>query len=378
MQRPELDFLRRNFPVILVGGLTAALSLGLWVVGGTRLGGDSRTYMDAADQLRLGSMVSGVPAMYIAYVAVLAAFSNIHLVVAFQIIVGAVAAVLLTSIATRRAAVAAFGVGFFALNPDIVRWHTYILTDSLYISLMALTIWALWIAIDDPVPMKLFLIVAFALCSALIRPTGWFVVIAALAFVVARSQSRRVRGTTALCGLGLFLLLGVLPATHDRVAVARPGAKIAQGVVIPGDESTWISMPVSEMDDEGVEGATAYLLQNPVAVARLSLARISTELVGIRSYYSPAHNLVIAAFLLPTYVLAATALWLGWRDPGVRWTSLIIAVHLVFIAVAFASYDARFLAYMLPGFALLAAIGIQELLRRRAARLTKNQSAAAA
>src|SRR5207244_60238 len=97
-----------------------------------------------------------------------------------------------------------------ALNPEIARWHAFILTDSLYISLVILACWAIhraaarrggWYAS------------AFALvvAAALMRPNGWVFFPIAAGYWSFRALSSP--GRRWLAGLAILLLCAAAPLT---------------------------------------------------------------------------------------------------------------------------------------------------------------------
>jgi hypothetical protein len=116
-------------------GLNAALLLHT----GIRIGGDSSRYIGGAEELLQGRLRLG--SYYWAYgthTAVVAAMQAIGAglpgVVGVQIGVAAIAGLALAAMAAALGGPAAGGAGaaFLLVNPDVVRWHAYILTESLY------------------------------------------------------------------------------------------------------------------------------------------------------------------------------------------------------------------------------------------------------
>jgi hypothetical protein len=99
---------------------------------------------------------------------------------------GAIGAVLFQAVAAACATLALYDLGrqiggrlagvlgaaFFVVNYDIARWHQYVLTDSLYISMVVVTTWAVHRASERGGVSYLGAGVLIAI-TALVRPNRW-------------------------------------------------------------------------------------------------------------------------------------------------------------------------------------------------------------
>jgi len=119
----------------------------------------------------------------------------------------AAAGVALAGAAFAAAVFAADGLAaaFFVVDYDIARWHLYVLTDSLYISLVVIVTWAAHRAVGRGVSAYLAASGALLLI-ALIRPNGWIMVPIVAIYWIARStmhRTARIASTAAVaivCG----------------------------------------------------------------------------------------------------------------------------------------------------------------------------------
>jgi hypothetical protein len=344
--------------VLILAGVFAAVTVGVLAKGSVRLGGDSPRYIDGADNLLAGRPLGRQQASHLGYLAVVALFRRTGLglpgVVAFQVAAAAAAAVAMYDLGRRLHGPAAgvLAAGFFVGNPDIALWQAYVLTDSLYISAVILAAWSTDWAADGrglryPAAAGL---VAFAVA---LRPNGWFL----LPIVGIYWAARRWVGPLRWSAWALILLIGLAafaPVAHSRMDHTR--RLTLAGLVLSGTPIWSLPMPPPEPSGTvGFEGLLGYVARHPLACARLGAARVAAQLAHVRPFYSRAHNVAIALILAPLYALAAMTLVQRWREPLVRLLAAVVTVQLAIVGLTWADPDGRFLLYVLPLLAALAA-----------------------
>jgi 4-amino-4-deoxy-L-arabinose transferase-like glycosyltransferase len=264
------------------------------------------------------------------------------------------------------------GIGaaaIFALNPDIVHWHCYILTDSLYISAVILATWATHRAIqgNEGRHWSRYLLAAVILSvPPLMRPNGWLLVLIAACYWYAKLTPRlsiRVIGIV-LGGIafvtGFFVLLSVKPGLLTN----SPETMLRRGEVIWGYPAARVSMPQDEALENGLLGASGYVLRHPLACLRLAVIRVVTELVHARPYYSSRHNAVCLLAVLPVYLFGIYGLFVFQREDLTRFLALLIAAHLTIQGINYADWSGRFLLYVFPLIGVLASVGLVHVLAR--------------
>ncbi len=365
---------------------------GSWMaLGGiVRTGGDTQRYQIAGAALSEGRFVPRQAGLYVrkatsylAYDAVIAvamvAGTGMIGVVAFQLCVAALAALAQYDLGRTLGGPwsAALAAGLLVLNPDIARWHTYILTESLFTSSVILTVWAVHRASLRPGPAA-FVLTALAFAFTLfLRPNGWVVAFVVVIFLIARFAPRRVFVAGLAGALGLFALGAVyVPALHNAIQAETPEESLRKGEVIWGHSPSRIPMP-EDLDPAGPgwTRATAFVVRHPLACARLACVRVFTEFSHVRPFYSKAHNALVVVFLFPTYVLAIIGLWRSRRDPLAHLLALVVAGQMVVIALTFADWDGRFLLYVLPQVIVLAGAGLVSCFRGASAGRFKRDDA---
>jgi hypothetical protein len=288
-------------------------------------------------------------------------------VVGFQIGVAAIAGLALAAMAAALGGPLAgvAGAAFLLVNPDVVRWHAYILTDSLYISAVVIGAWAVWRAAErHGAWYGLALLVLIP--AALLRPNGLVLLAVAGAFWVVRGTITRswvgvILGSLAVVGM---LLLVFSPRVHNTMG-SIPGSLLRSGRVLYGESAFRREMPADATPARrGWLADLGYVARHPGASLALGARRVAVEFAHIRPYYRPSHNLLIAAVLLPLYALASVGVVATWRHPLTHWLLALVAAHLLVVAATLADHDGRFLLHVLGPIAVLAGAGFATLARR--------------
>lgn len=356
---------RAALPVAVL--LAVGMPLVALALRGVQPAGDTARYMEGARVLLAGDGVPQDALPYTGYVAVVAAVRALGLsttaIALLQISCAAAAVLAVHRTANalagpRAAALSALGL---ALNVDIWTWHLYVLTDSLYVTAVAVTTWLLHRAIEQRSKPAWVAAVAAAVAMVSLRPNGWLLLAAFGSYTTWRLLQRRrlLAAVLVLMAAGAVALQSPALQADDNVQAER---MLREGVVNWGDRSSAHTMPG---DVGGVRDATtalAYTADQPVAVLRLAGARVATEMAHVRPYYSTLHNAGIVLFLVPLYSLALVGAW-GHRRQPLLWLLVLTAgTHMLIIAATFADYDGRFLLYSVPALTVLAGCGADQVL----------------
>lgn len=336
-----------------------------------RLGGDSGDYLADADRIRQGQFPSEGRFANVGYSALIA-FSQLcgvglNGVVGFQIAMAALAvgAVFHLAHQLRGRWTGIFAAIALSTNPDIIRWHTYILTDSLYTSFVVLTVWSIQSA-QRTHRWSFALAVLTVLVTSLLRPNGWlFPPIAACFWFFRFLDGRRAAVISVvvlvMTVIGVLVLLTVRPG----LSLSPVDANFREGRVVWGDPATYIVMPADEVHTgKGLVSVLGYVGRHPVASLKLMSLRIVAELAHGRTFYSTGHNAVITVVLIPMYLLAVVGLFTTLRESLARLLIAVMAGHLLVVALTWADWDGRFLLYIFPLIAIFAACGLACLIQR--------------
>lgn len=339
---------------------------------GVRFGGDSGRYTGGAERILAGLPLVEFQWAYTAYIAVVAAGlalgGGLATVVGVQIAAAAGAGLALWSLAAILGGPLAglVAAGTLLVNPDVLRWHSYVLSDSLYTSAVAGGAWAAWRAAERG---RLWYGAALLVLvpAWFLRPTGVVLLPVTGVFWVARGlAARNVRQVVVGVVTVVAAVMATLAITPVRGRMDRaPGFLLEHGIVLYQDSATRMEMPTRcPADGRGLLGSLRYVTRHPRASLTLFARRVAVELSHVRPGYSRRHNALIAATLLPLYALALAGIGATWRHPLTHLLLALIAAHLGLVAVTLADNDGRFLLHVLGPIAVLAGAGLSALARR--------------
>ena len=362
------------------------LALLLW--SGIKAGGDTGIYLDGATALLSGQALTERQPSYLGYIAVVAAFQAAGAGLT-GVVIGQLAAATAAAWAVYRMAVEIGGrlagglaVLLFAVDVNTNRWHAYILSDSLYTSLLVIGVWLVYRAgLKPPAFAKATAgkqapgLTAYAaatlvlVAAGLVRPEGWFVIPAAVLYWVVRAEGTGGRKLAAL-GVGLVACLGlyavVAPRLGGNLQAVGPAEMLRSGQTIWEYDGWRVAMPDDPVwaSQTGSGAAVIYAVRHPISTVKLMGARLLVHGVHVRPYYSRTHNLMIAAWLLPLYAAAIVGAWPLRRNPLLWWCGLALATQSLVVALTHADWDGRYLAHVMPLVYPFAACGLAAVLQR--------------
>jgi 4-amino-4-deoxy-L-arabinose transferase-like glycosyltransferase len=347
---------------ILPAAFAATNILLLWTLG-IRKSGDARRYIESAERLNAGLPLSLKQSSYIAYDVIVATSlrtgTGLAGVVMLQILAAGLASYALyrlgSALAGRTAGLLASLL--YVMNPDIQRWNCYILTDSLYISLVVVSCWCIYSARQRG-RVGFVVAIAVTLLAALLRPNGWLLPpIAALYWLWTGQCTVRTRALITSAGvIACVLAVTLVPPLRSRIQEEQPYEMLLRGEIVWGwSDRLWMPQETRSGGD-WVEGLS-YAWRHPADVTRLVVVRMAVEAAHVRPFYSRMHNVLLIVYLVPLYFAAAAGA-IRFRGPVVWLIGAIVAAHFGVVALTFADWDGRFLLYVLPPLSILAAAAL--------------------
>jgi 4-amino-4-deoxy-L-arabinose transferase-like glycosyltransferase len=353
-----------------------AVNLVMAASSGVRLGGDSGIYIDGAQALLNGQPLTVRQPSYSGYIAFVTLFQAIGAglagLVIGQVAVAAVAAYVVALMARELggALAAVIAVLLATLDFDTNRWHAYVLSDSLYASVLATVVWLVYRAGTSRRLLPYAIASIGLLAAASIRPEGWFVIPAAAMWWVSRIAVTRSGQWAGMAGVaaGCVLLVALMaPRLSGNAEAVGPGEMLAKGQTIWEFDGWRLAMPAAppESSSLGSAGrAISYALEHPVHTAALMAARAGVHLAHVRPYFSTAHNAAIVVWLLPLYALALYGWWRVRAHDLARWTLMVLGTQTLVVVLTHADWDGRYLSHVLPIVYPFAACGLVVALNR--------------
>ena len=332
---------------------------------GIQEGFDTRVFRSGAAHMLAGEPLQGKEPSYRGYSALLAVCRTAGIgergAIAFQFAVAALATLALFALGRSLGGVTAgvLAAAFFVVDIDVARWHVYLLTDSLYMSLVVLTTWSVhrassgsWLSFAGAA--------AIVACAAILRPNGWLLLPIALIYWIVRTSAKPPLKLAASVAVLLSFAGALAFGGTSRVAFQseRPDESLRQGVLISNFDGWRLAMPADAASGEpGVGRVVSYILRHPWATTKLAAARVGIELAHARPFYSTAHNVVVLGMLALIYPLVVLG-FARHADQPLMWlmAAIVISDFLV-VAATFADWDGRFLLHTFPLMAVCAASG---------------------
>ncbi len=376
--------------ILIVAAAFCALHA-VFLASGVRRGVDSTVYENAARALLQGDVFGGRVGGWLGYKSLLAACYGLGLgptgVVFIQVFVAAVAAAAVFDIVRRLADTSAgvLAAALVGLNPELARWHHYLLTDSLYTSLLVISVWAIWRAKGSRQrhgnngwrPRRMLIALALIILTALVRPHGWLLVPVAVVYWFAGLISRPAIRAAVLLGLATGCL--AVAVSSPVVRVAGPN-RLARGGRLQAMSNEWV-LPMPDIprvtdpqwdtwgDTDTWQTTIEYVLRHPIASAALVAARVCVEALHVRPHYSWRHNVAALALMVVAYTLAFRGFLRLQHDP-VRWMlAALIVFNMLPVAARGSDWDSRYGDFVLPLICIFSGCGAPDWLRRRIAAL---------
>ena len=342
------DFNTRKFSLILslflVGQIAVSLLFDLPNFVISR--GDSRFYFSGASHT---GELSSFERLYVGYIFLLH-FSQIisnsgMLMVVIQSIFVIFGAYAIFSLAQEYGNTMAgwISVSFYLVAPMLSQWTRYILTESIFYSLIVIglrlaTLKVFWSHLPM-IPVVLLLIV--------LRPNGIIIACAVLSIYVLikffRISTRisMIILIWSFCVLFGVLLLGGGGVSGDSVQ-SSIFEKTIEGNVIYGVTEMNVRMPQPDSINRSNLAYVKYILENPLANLKIGMLRVYWELKQIRPWYSTSLNLFLLVTMASFYSFSFVGLVRTWRKHLVKAIAILTLPSVVLISMTWAIWEGRF------------------------------------
>ena len=361
-----------------------ALLAGLWMLvqlvflrkfHGPHAANDSYRYLSyAANIAECGYFEPGHNLRYVLYPVFQSLWLGLGLgwwgIVAGQMVLSALATRAIYQ-GTRRLAngwrgAAAIATLLFIAWPDIQQFNVFLLTESLFISLTALSFGAFTRLRNGRQADWVWLIIILIL-TALARPNGFMVALAAsLAGLDAlrrhpdRRQWRAALVFLVLLSPLLWMALNHQLATYYLMDTYQRGELIFRYPLWAVHQAQPLLMPPNGTGP--VMRVLYFAAHNPIYLVRLMLGKLFVFVSYLKPHYSLAHRVAGVLVLWPAYWLAARATRrAGIWQPARVFLAAIFLLQAAIIMLTVDDWDVRFLAPVLPAVFVLAALELQQL-----------------
>ncbi|HSY61964.1 MAG TPA: hypothetical protein VK796_08820 [Cytophaga sp.] len=322
-----------------------------------------------------GQLEPGYRLWYSGYITILflckSIFHSIYPSIIFQYLLSLIATILfyhgLSNVFKNQQA-AFFSTLLLICYLPIQQWNRCLLTESVFISLILLFVWAF--SIEKKSHKWLMLILISALATT-VRPNGGilFLTCTSIYGIQFIKQDKKI---SILFTIVITITLLLLHSSTDTFYQFLLDS-FNKGEIICG-YNHWTSPYKTNIQNDSSSGSIIKILElfftNPVKSIQLFTGRFFALWSDVRFYYSPSHNLFIGLYLILAYAAAIIG-FIQYRKAFAELalaTSVYCGINSLLIMITYADWDGRFLAPLLPMIFIWSGLGIYfsiQLLKRK-------------
>jgi 4-amino-4-deoxy-L-arabinose transferase-like glycosyltransferase len=335
---------------------------------------DTGRYIGGAEKIINGTAFEHRENQFLGYMLLISVTKILNLplvsIVIIQVLTALLAAWALFDIGNKLAnnKYAGFiAAALFLCNPFIVQWHQYILTESLYTSFVIFSFWSLANILKNKKPLNYVLSVAILISTMLLRPNGWILLPVFVIFYFITSGFER---RTKLILAGITIMIFIITATsvsvfRNSIQITTPMQNLQNGVTVWNHPELAVKMPKEpNLNNDKLSDGIKYVARHPLSSLKLGAIRASYTLIHIRPYHSINYKIRVLMWIIPAYIFAIIGLFAHRKKQITLAGLLIIAGHLLVVALTYAEHDSRFDIYILSVFYIFAGAGIVSVLRK--------------
>ena len=301
--------------------------------------GDSTFYFNAASHV---TELSSFESLYSGYIYLIF-FSQIIsnsgiLMVAIQAIFVITAAYAMFSLAQDYGGSLAswVAVSFYLLAPMLSQWTRYILTESIFYSLIVIglrlaTLKSNWSGAA---------IIPLTVLLTTLRPNGVLIGCAVLTIFVLeklREPSKRI-----FLIFSIWIFCGFFLLSGGGESQGSFFEKTLEGNVVFGVKELNFDMPQPDSLDRSNFAYAKYIFDNPIPNVEIGLLRIFWELKQFRPWYSASLNLFLMVTMASFFLFSFIGLIKIWRKPLLKAITILTLPSAILIALTWAIWEGRF------------------------------------
>ncbi|MBF0299197.1 MAG: hypothetical protein HQK51_10785 [Oligoflexia bacterium] len=364
--------LRKNDYIFLliVSVLFLAINIALWSFLGWRTGSDTGMYLKGADYLIKGQSLSAVSYAHFGYIQIVALIKilgmKINAIYFFQIFLSLIACYAAYCLGRVYSVFVAQICGiFWSINGFHFFWNYYILTESIFASLIIITMAFYSYGLNGNKRAYVLALASIVILSS-IRVNGFLYGSALLvcSVILEKKVSYRI-----ICFVLLILIIGFLPTSPFALILLKipsseqPLLKYILDFTV-GGEVNWhtviIPMPkFIQTSDDYLFELLRYCFQYPFEVLNLCAQRVVNLLINYNPHFSTTHKVFNIVFFGSYHLFAIIGfVELLKKNIKVKAIAVIPLIQILYVAMTTNDYDGRYLLYTLTGELLFFAVGL--------------------
>ena len=275
---------------------------------------DSELYISGADSMLNGQFPKGREILYSSYMFILAILSLLNIGYENVIYIHFLAAIIaifssyqLALKLTNNNVAAFFAPLLYILWIKFQQWNLIVYTYAIFSHMVIISIYALVISRNAKERIVVILLILF---TSFLRPTGLGLLLAtSIYFLNSIIETKEAKLYTKLITLAILVsffawfLNSVLDDFIDSIIESYKMAEIIYPKInILVDKPSSLYIP--DVNHQPLIRLFLFIIKNPIYFIKISTVKGLFFLGHIKPYYSFKHNLIIAGFLYPIYLLA--------------------------------------------------------------------------
>lgn len=352
---------------------------------GVELGGDTSRYTESAQNIIDGKKITGKWRGYIGYSSVIALvktltpgnYNYLKILIGLQIVVATIALFCLFKVGQIlfSTTIGIITVAISSINYIVVRWNHWVLTESLFASLLIISVY-LCIRTAEKSFYAIFALPVIAL-TTVIRPNGMLLLLVFLAYLFIQLRTHLNKYYLVLISVVssvvvVFAVQELQQRANEEVGIGMNGTIVMDKV----NHYRRIKRPNIEGNTNNVLVENfIYIREHPVYSVRLMSNRLYAFFSLTREDYSGFHNKTLY-FIMPIfYVIVVIGIVLSVRK-GRRYDHFLIlgliAGQSAIVAFSLADHDHRYFSYIVNLITLYFSYGFVYLICRVKANIAHN------
>lgn len=237
-------------------------------------------------------------------------------------------------------------------------WNTCLLTESIFISLILLFVWAFSI---EKKSFRLFWMISIAVLAATVRPNGGIILLTCCGVYAIQSIQQKKK-LPVFFTIGAVIVLLIMHFYTETFYLFLLDS-FNKGEIICG-YSYWVSSHETYIINNPADGSLTKIIHlislDPIKSVQLFLSRFFVLWADMRPYYKTGHNVYLGMYLFMAYTTAI----IGFIQYRKEFSTLALGtlfycgMNSALVMITYADWDGRFLAPLLPVVFVWSGLGI--------------------
>lgn len=358
-----------QYPILLITVVYSLVSIYLFNKYGVKIMTDSHQYLGYANKLRDQFYVERHYMWYVSYtmfIYIIQIFSKSYFTIIFtQYFISYLSMIALYSSAKmlfRGVRIGLLTVFLYVFMIDTLMWNSFILCESLYVSMICFSLWFLLKSFLEEKQVWFYLLTfLIILITSLIKPTG-IALFGSTVLCFSYVSLKKVKSIYLRQGIVsgvvviLLLLINRMLETYMVLDNYRLGEVVFR-ISLYGSESLKEGLMLTSGDPlqfpnkdlPVVAQIGIFIIKNPIYWFKLFSLKLYYFLFHVRPFWSTTHNLFSVFILVPSYMSLCWVMLKVRIDRTIQiFIGSFLLIHILSIGFTSVDWEGRFLIPVLP------------------------------